>query len=333
MSAFFSIPAVDPWKSGFDPEFYYEIPDDWVLFTAEIVDSAGLVKAGKAEDITFVATAGIAAAANAVSGWLPSHFGGDGWSIAMPEDFADRVLPAMRGVVKMALRDHEIKVRYMVGRAADCPPLFVSRVGYPSASSWIFRGEGFRYLESLSRNGSDGLPNDGEADLSGLQCRWAPIQSKHGVMFSFAARCMYDDQVDRDQAHVSLLRKISNYANTPDLLTAMPKSRWLRPLNFLMKSWRQQMASSVILLQINDSFSATLDITKADADYLDSVFARAEDALHLSYATTRAPEVRIMSFTRSLSEHLHFCDATVSSFRGAQVGRSAMKRLGMALPG
>lgn len=310
----FDTPAIDPWRRGFDPTAYREVPDDWVLFVADVVGSTAMARAGQVEALTYLSTAGIAAAANALGGWPLSYFGGDGWQLAIAPQNAPAVLSAMRGVVDLARSDYGVTLRYAAAQAADCPPLYVARVGYPGASSWLFRGDGFRYLERMARTASGGLPETGAADLAGLTCRWAPIPAQHGVMFSFLARSNFDAQEARDQAHDQVLQALRPFARPPNPELTMPRVRWLRPLNVLLAGWRRQMAARVVGLQIDDGLAATLDVSVAEADAIDALLRSLAGDLKLTFGTSRAESARMMCYNRSMSEHLHFCDAAVGAY-------------------
>ena len=320
-------PAIDPWQRGLDPSAYRAIPDDWTLFIADVVGSTGLVKAGKVEDLTYLSTAGIAAAANALNDWPLSYFGGDGWQLAIPPDYTDKVLGAMRGMIDLAREEYGSTLRYTSAKAGDCPSLFVARVAYPGASSWLFRGDGFRYLERLARQGSGGLPETGVADLAGLSCRWAPIPAKHGVMFSFLVRSGHDDQASRDQAHHRLLGALVKFARPPNPELTTPRLRWLRPLNILLRSWRRSMAERVVGLQIDDGLAATLDLSEAEADQIDVLFQQWASELKLTFGTSRSQSARMMCFNRSMSEHLHFCDAAVGAYWDAATAMKERTRI------
>lgn len=73
------------------------------------------------------------------------------------------------------------------------------------------------------------------------------------------------------------------------------------------------MAARVVGLQIDDGLAATLDISVAEADEIDALLRSRAADLKLTFGTSRADSARMICYTRSFSEHLHFCDAAVGA--------------------
>ncbi|HCE70785.1 MAG TPA: adenylate cyclase, partial [Ruegeria sp.] len=75
-----------------EPSRFTPLPDDWVLGTADIVDSTGEIARGRYKTVNMVGAAVISAMINAMGDQrFPYVFGGDGAGFAVPGDKAERV--------------------------------------------------------------------------------------------------------------------------------------------------------------------------------------------------------------------------------------------------
>jgi hypothetical protein len=74
------------------------------------------------------------------------------------------------------------------------------------------------------------------------------------------------------------------------------------------------MAQLVVALQIDDGVAVTLDVSTAEADAIEGFLRAREQPLQLAHGASRADSARMMCFNRSMSEHLHFCDAAVGPY-------------------
>ena len=85
------LPAVQDFSRLTDPDAFAPLPQDWHLCCTDIVDSTGLVAAGRYKTVNMVGAAVIAAMRNALSGQaFPYIFGGDGAAFAVPGRHQER---------------------------------------------------------------------------------------------------------------------------------------------------------------------------------------------------------------------------------------------------
>lgn len=196
---FAELPLLATAADSFDTSRYRPAPADWVLVVTDIVDSTVAIANGKHKTVNFVAAMAIGALKNLCAPVaVPFLFGGDGSVVMVPPQHADAARLALARVRGFAQREFGLTLR--VGQA----PIGVLRqfgsevlVGRfeptPGNSFGVFLGGGVAMLETAVRGRGDpalidrvAIPlalDDGEpVDLSGLSCRWNPLQSGRGKM-------------------------------------------------------------------------------------------------------------------------------------------------------
>ncbi|MEZ5925313.1 MAG: DUF3095 domain-containing protein [Hyphomicrobiaceae bacterium] len=176
-----------------DPSNYRPLPDDWLVGTADVVDSTGAIQSGRYKAVNMVGASVISAARN-VTGDLafPFVFGGDGASLAIPGDTADALRECMARLQTWARKEMALTLR-----AALIPVSEIRRSGAdvtvarfqasPDASYAMFAGGGLAWAERQMKSGRYGVPpaaHDEPPDLEGLSCRWQPIPARRGAIVS-----------------------------------------------------------------------------------------------------------------------------------------------------
>ncbi len=208
----------------FDDALYVSAPADWLLAVSDIKGSTRAVAEGRHADVNFTAAAMIAALTN-LCGQIPYQFGGDGASALVPPGDEARVRLELARVRAFAARDFNLDLR--VGlvrvRALEARGAAV-RVGRyeasPGSAYAVFRGGGIELMEqAVKGRGDDTLraetviadsEDDGAPpDLTGLSCRWTPIQAKRGRMVSLVLKGADHEEVHRDLARVTGLMSLT----------------------------------------------------------------------------------------------------------------------------
>ena len=81
---------------AFDGRHYVALPADWLLIVADITDSTQAVQDGKYNEVNYLGAACIVSVTNAVREFdLPTVFGGDGATLAVPEAAKETTLAAL----------------------------------------------------------------------------------------------------------------------------------------------------------------------------------------------------------------------------------------------
>jgi hypothetical protein len=166
-----------------------------MIFVADVCNSSEALRRGLYRAVNMVGAACIVAVLNCCRGTaLPFVFGGDGATLAAPTALASAIERALQGVAMMAEKQFKLELR--IGRVSVrelCAAGFhVEAAKYRAAGSVelaMLGGTGL--LEAERRIKSPGstwlIPLDEQtpdADVSGLSCRWEPLQSEQGEILT-----------------------------------------------------------------------------------------------------------------------------------------------------
>lgn len=187
------LPSSDRFADMADSARYTRLPDDWLVGVSDIVNSTGLVAAGKYKTVNMVGAAVISAAMNAVDGRaFPFIFGGDGAAFAIWPGAAETVRAALAATQRWAEEEFGIALRTALVPARDCAaaghPVRLARYrAAPEAHYAMFAGGGISWAEARMKSGEIGIdpaPAGTRPDLTGLSCRWSHMQARQGIILS-----------------------------------------------------------------------------------------------------------------------------------------------------
>jgi len=193
---FSTLPVFVEFEGVADASNYRALPADWALATADIVDSTGAIEAGRYKAVNMAGASVISAILNALGKHdLPFVFGGDGALVAVPPSGVEKARAALSAVQKWVTEELQLTLR-----AALVPVGDVNTAGLevrvarfqvnPNISYAMFAGGGSSWAEARMKEGLFAVPAAPEGarpDLTGLSCRWNPIQSRHGDIVSIIA--------------------------------------------------------------------------------------------------------------------------------------------------
>ena len=193
---FEALPAFDKFEGVTDPRNYRPLPDDWFLATSDIVGSGKAIEAGHYKAVNMAGVSAISAILNALGRRdIPFVFGGDGAMIAVPgsaEIPARNALAAVQAWVsdelQLTLRAAIVPMREVRAKGHD---VRVARfqVG-PEVFYAMIAGGGASWAEAEMKAGRNAVvpaPSGSRPDLTGLSCRWNPIEARHGEILSIIA--------------------------------------------------------------------------------------------------------------------------------------------------
>ncbi|KIC35852.1 DUF3095 domain-containing protein [Leisingera sp. ANG-M7] len=196
-SFYASLPRVREFSVLSDPSVFAPLPGGWLLCCTDIVNSTGLVKAGRYKTVNMIGAAVIAAMRNALGGEaFPYVFGGDGASFAVPprhQATAQRVLGALRSWTEdeygISLRAAVLPVSAIRAKGLEVQ---VARYAVSDHADFaMFNGGGLAWAEAQMKAGAFAVAPDPQAnppDLAGLSCRWSNTPARHGIILSVVAQ-------------------------------------------------------------------------------------------------------------------------------------------------
>lgn len=176
-----------------DPALYVPLPDDWIIGTADIVDSTKAIADRRYKSVNMAGAAVIAAITNALEGReFPFVFGGDGASFAVAPDDLDRARDALATTATWVKADLDLTMRVALVPLADIRAagldVRVARFAPSKNVSYaMFAGGGLDWAEIAMKRGDYAVtpaPADSYPDLTGLSCRFEEIPSAHGLILS-----------------------------------------------------------------------------------------------------------------------------------------------------
>lgn len=192
-SLYDSVAVFSGFASLMDPALYTSLPDDWVVGTADIVDSTGAIAAQRYKAVNMAGASVIAAMANALGGRdFPFVFGGDGASFAVSPRDRDAASAAMAAAAAWARDELDLTLRIaLVPVAAIREQGLDVRIARfapsPHVRYAMFAGGGLGWAEAAMKRGEfavDPAPPGTFPDLSGLSCRFETMPAAHGVILT-----------------------------------------------------------------------------------------------------------------------------------------------------
>ncbi|MGO7277634.1 DUF3095 domain-containing protein (plasmid) [Rhizobium ruizarguesonis] len=193
---FAEVPLFSKFEGVTDAANYRPLPDGWVLALADIVGSTQAIGAGRYKDVNMAGASVISAVLNAVGkGDYPFVFGGDGALIALPGSLEAAARDALAAAQVWVEEDLGLMLRVAIVPVADtrAEGLDVRVARYsasPNVTYAMFWGGGTSWAErqmKLGRYGIDRAPAGTRPDLTGLSCRWSPIDARNGEIVSIIA--------------------------------------------------------------------------------------------------------------------------------------------------
>ncbi len=173
---------------------YKDLPDSWFVVMTDIKGSTKAIQEGRYRDVNLIGAASIIVATK-VNGTrdFPFVFGGDGATLLISPDVIDELmnrLAALRDLAKnnfnLDLRVAKVSVKELVklNKKIEVAKYQLSQ----GCSMALMRGEGIQAAEYLIKNHPSQYEYEtqlkAEADLTGLTCRWKPIPSRKGKIFT-----------------------------------------------------------------------------------------------------------------------------------------------------
>ncbi len=197
-----------------DAEVYAALPDDWHVGLTDVVSSTEAIRAGRQKAVNVAGAAAISAVMNALGHRdFPFVFGGDGAGFAVSGDEASAAADALARTANWTARDLGLDLR-----AAMVPATTIREAGYDvriarfaasnNVSYAMFSGRGMSWAEGemkAGRNHVDAAAPDEMPDLTGLSCRWTPIENQRGRIVSLIVAPVRGTD---DPAFVALARRL-----------------------------------------------------------------------------------------------------------------------------
>jgi hypothetical protein len=227
-----SLPVFRDFTQVMDPALFRPLPDDWVIGTADVVQSTKAIAENRYKAVNMAGAAVIVAVTNALGDRdFPFVFGGDGASFAVSAADADKAREALAATAAWVRDDLDLSLRVGMGSVAEirAQGLDVRVARYapsPNISIAMFAGGGIAFADAAMKRGDIALaagPPGARPDLSGLSCRYEEIPSSRGVVLSLVVTPAPNADVDAFRTAVEDIARIVE--KTPDASRPVPGQR------------------------------------------------------------------------------------------------------------
>ena len=177
--------------------YFSRVPEDWIVFVTDVVGSTQAIEQGRYKEVNTIGAATIACVQNRLTEIeFPYVFGGDGATLVVPSCSERDVEEELRTLKKISEEQFDLQLR--VGKVPvyelieKQSSLEVAKFEIvPGQSVAVFRGGGLSLSDELVKSKTDVYEikkqeegAESHANLSGLSCRWQPIDSQKGEVLS-----------------------------------------------------------------------------------------------------------------------------------------------------
>lgn len=187
------LPVLKTFHAALSDHNYRAVPDDWFVAVTDVVQSRVAIEAGNFKAVNMAGVAMITGIMNELNHQkIPYIFGGDGAAVVFSPDDYERVIDVLsktrtwvRDELLLELRASVVPVKDIRQKGADVKVagLFVSQ----AIINFAFIGRGIALAEALMKQGEyEVVPAEPNhyPDLTGLSCRWMPIEKKGSKIIS-----------------------------------------------------------------------------------------------------------------------------------------------------
>ena len=187
------LPIFHDFTHVMDPDLFRPLPDDWMVGTADVMQSTKAIAENRYKAVNMAGAAVIVAVTNALGEReFPFVFGGDGASFAVPAAFAELARQALAETATWVNEDLNLTLRVALVSVAEIRShgLDVRVARYaPSENISIamFQGGGIAWADAAMKRGEivvPPAPPGAHPDLSGLSCRYEEIPASRGLVLS-----------------------------------------------------------------------------------------------------------------------------------------------------
>lgn len=190
---YLDIPVFGDFAKVIDDSVYRPMPDDWFIGLTDVVGSTVAIENGQYKAVNMAGASAISAVINAFGHQdFPFVFGGDGVSFAVPGEYRDLAADALARTARWVDEDLGLSLRAALVPVSEIRAtghdVLVARFGAsPAVAYAMFSGHGVEWAEAAMKEDRFAVspaPAGARPDLTGLSCRWKPIESKRGCILS-----------------------------------------------------------------------------------------------------------------------------------------------------
>lgn len=181
------IPVLQRFTDALPQDNYVAIPSEWYVAVTDVVGSRQAIAAGRYKAVNMAGVSMITAVMNALDHEeVPYIFGGDGAAVVFGPEHTEKVQNALSATVRWVSDQLDLELRAAIVSVDEIHKggfdLKVAAVRVSDAiRNYAFIGGGIDHAEKLMKQGQFRIEPSGpdiQPDLTGLSCRWTPIEER-----------------------------------------------------------------------------------------------------------------------------------------------------------
>lgn len=180
-----------PVTDVFQQSNFSNAPSDWFIIMSDVKNSTTAVSSGKHNDVNLIAAGSLIVALNVAKAAdieIPFFFGGDGGTLLVPPELLSDTIEGLslhntNTIKNFGLEMHigSISIKDVIDAGHY---IKIAKVKYGTGfNKPIVIGDGVKYAEQIIKGAKENVPdenkNNGELNLTGLECRWDRIKPPH----------------------------------------------------------------------------------------------------------------------------------------------------------
>ncbi|HEY7799149.1 MAG TPA: DUF3095 domain-containing protein, partial [Hyphomonadaceae bacterium] len=226
-----AVPPFTLFSEVTEPRHYRRLPDDWLVGVADIINSTGAIARGEYKAVNMVGASIISALINALGHRdFPFVFGGDGAAFALPESEEQKVRATAAAVQRWANEEMGLDLRVALIplehiRRAQHDVLVARFAVAPELAYAMFSGGGIAWAEDQMKRGHYAVEPASagtQPDLTGLSCRWEPIDAERGEIVSVL---ILPQPATRPQDFANLIESVTGLLGGTEAARPAPERR------------------------------------------------------------------------------------------------------------
>ncbi|MBD3885288.1 DUF3095 domain-containing protein [Phormidium tenue FACHB-886] len=221
------LPTLSSFVDVANSEKFVSVPDEWYIIVTDITGSTAAIESGHYKDVNLLGACSIIAVLNVANRGankieIPFIFGGDGATILIPPSLLSKSRKALLATRLLASKEFGMDLRIGIVPVKDVITAHYNvkvakiRVSqhYSQAAFW---GGGLSFATELVKDPSannsyrlDMMDPSLSVDLSGLECRWRDIRSRHGETVSLIILASVNDTQSSNTIYKEVIEKIQS---------------------------------------------------------------------------------------------------------------------------
>ena len=226
---------IESFQQATDTKLHQSLPSDWIIILTDVMGSTLAIEKGRYKDVNTIGAATIMGIVNVDrSTQIPFVFGGDGATLAIPPHMEAGSRRALLASQKMASNVFDLHLRVALIPVSElvAEGLSIKIAKYRQSrhiTQTTISGTGWQWSENILKDPiqsqryllSAAEEQTPEADFSGLECRWEPVDASNDFKFCVIVKCLATDQAQQDTIYRTILTEIeqitAHYSETHPL--------------------------------------------------------------------------------------------------------------------